>query len=93
MNPLLGELAFAMDGVLVGAVLNDLHSFTAMRLFGTVFSNHVKLANVVLKVVQFTKSKALLIRSKTHLFHRKWHADPVLFDQHPGFEFKMGLTA
>ena len=49
MNPLLGELTFAMDGILVRSVLNDLDALAAVRLLGAVLGNHEQLADVILK--------------------------------------------
>lgn len=56
INSLLGELAQAMRGVLVGLVLDDLHALPSLALLQTVLGDHVQLANPVLETHENHKS-------------------------------------
>lgn len=61
VDSFLGELAWSMLGVLIWLILDHLHSLPAFTLFMTVFTDHIQLADSVLKDRQDTNKQRSLI--------------------------------
>ena len=49
MYPFLRELSFSMLWVLTGFIFDNLHPFSSITLFMTVFGNHVQLTDTILQ--------------------------------------------